>query len=110
MSKALIETLQKSGSLIGDLRALVDHSEQLMEATRKLGGESLDAIRRRLGDSLKQVSTHLPDLEEKAAAAGKRTYRYMHDHPWRTAGVLAGMTLLVGVVSVGGLLKPQSDD
>ena len=76
------------------MRAVVVDAEDLLKATASQTGERIERIRAKAEDSLRTAKEQLSfagdaveDLNEQVRA-----------HPWTTAGVAAGVGLLVGIL------------
>jgi len=81
-------------NLVRDMRAVVVDAEDLLKATASQTGERIERVRAKAEDSLRTAKERLhfaadavEDLNEQARA-----------HPWATAGVAAGIGLLVGIL------------
>ena len=59
-------------------------------------------LRERLESTLSQAKTSLIAAQgaaiDKAKAAAKATDEYVHENPWKSVGVAAGLGLLVGML------------
>lgn len=81
-------------NLVRDMRAVIVDAEDLLKATASQTGERIERIRAKAADSLRTAKEQLrfagdavEDLNEQVRA-----------HPWTTAGVAAGVGLLVGIL------------
>jgi ElaB/YqjD/DUF883 family membrane-anchored ribosome-binding protein len=96
-----MSTTQKD-NLMGDLNAVIQDTEELLKATASQAGESTLALRERARLRLDKAKVNLQHLQdaaiEKAKAAGHKTDDYVHDHPWQSVGVAAGIGLLLGML------------
>lgn len=86
--------------LIADLRIVVTDAEELLKATAGQAGEKVTAMRDRIGRSLEQAKNRLSQLEDEALdkgkAAARATDQYVHDNPWKSVGLAAGVGFLLG--------------
>ncbi len=85
-----------------DLQVVVADAEELLKATATQTGERIEKARARAEDSLRAARAR---INETAAMIGEnaRTAAYsvddqVHKHPWATAGIAAGVGLLVGLL------------
>jgi len=85
-----------------DLQTVVADAEELLKATASQTGERIEKARARAEDSLRAARAR---IDETAAVIGEnaRTAAYSvddqaHKHPWATAGIAAGIGLLVGLL------------
>lgn len=88
--------------LIADLRVVVSDAEELLKLTAGEVGETAVGLRERLQDRLNQARHRLLTLQstvsDNARAAGRAADDYVHDHPWQSVAVGAGIGLLVGLL------------
>jgi ElaB/YqjD/DUF883 family membrane-anchored ribosome-binding protein len=95
-------TSEQTQKLMTDLRLVVADAEQLLAATAGQAGEGVSELRSKVQASLAQAKARVSHLQEvgleRAKAAGKATDAYVHDNPWRSIGIAAGIGVLVGVL------------
>ncbi len=89
---------QTNEALAGDLKAVVQDAEELMQATAGQGGEKVSEVRRRLAAALESAKATCQRMEEKTIAAAKATDRTIREHPYESIGIAFGLGLLVGVL------------
>nr|WP_295079272.1 DUF883 family protein [uncultured Roseateles sp.] len=98
---AEIPTVQ-SDRLISDLHAVVAEAESLLRATAGSAGEGASELRAKVQASLDRAKHNLADLQEaaveRARAAGRATDAYVHENPWQSIGLAAGVGLLLGML------------
>jgi ElaB/YqjD/DUF883 family membrane-anchored ribosome-binding protein len=91
-----------SHRLAQNLAQLVDDAETLLKSAEHSGGERVAAARDRIESGLRHVRSELGALEELAEYKVRRAARSAdiaaHDHPYVTAGLAAGVGLLVGML------------
>ncbi len=94
-------TLQKD-KLMGDLRVVIADAEELLRMTADQAGESAADIRSRVQSRLNQAKVDLIQLQEtavaKAKAAGHAADEFVHESPWKSIGIAAGVGLVVGLL------------
>jgi ElaB/YqjD/DUF883 family membrane-anchored ribosome-binding protein len=94
--------------LIEQFDTVVADTEQLLKSVASAGGEQTGALRANAQKSLERAKEGLRDFQhaaaEKTRAAADATDEYMHEHPWRAAGVAAGLTA-VAALAIGLLLN-----
>jgi ElaB/YqjD/DUF883 family membrane-anchored ribosome-binding protein len=73
------------------MRAVVIDAEELLKATASQTGERVDKVRARAEDSLKAA-------REQLLVAGESLNEQVKSHPWASAGLAAGVGLLVGLL------------
>ncbi len=88
--------------LVADLRVVVADAEELLKLTAGQAGEKITAVRERVQKSLSEAKAKLLDLEgaavDKTKAAARATDAYVHDNPWKSIGIAAGVGFLLGLV------------
>lgn len=88
--------------LARDARALVDDAEVLLRHVVRDAGEGYDEARSRLERSLKTARSELESAEhavlDNARRAKEATNEYVHQHPWQSMGIGAGVGMLLGML------------
>lgn len=101
MSSIDLENLSKE-HLSRELRDFIAEAEDLMRAVGKHGGEHLEDAKARFEEKLKLAKLELEKAEValmgRARDAAKATDRYVHENPWKTAGIAAAIGLLAGML------------
>lgn len=94
--------------LVADFGAVVTEADQLLKFVADEGGDKANALRAKIERHLRAAKERLSDIEdtvmEKTKATARATDEYAHENPWQTAGVAAGLSVVVGVV-IGLLLS-----
>jgi ElaB/YqjD/DUF883 family membrane-anchored ribosome-binding protein len=94
-------TVQKD-KLMGDLRVVIADAEELLRMTADQAGESAADVRSRVQAKMNQAKADLIHLQEaavaKAKAAGHATDEFVHENPWKSIGIAAGVGLVVGLL------------
>lgn len=95
-------TAAQRSKLMADLRVVVADAEELLKLTAGEMGEGAVQLRERLQERLVRAKDGLADLQgsatETAKAAGRAADDYVHDHPWRSVAIGAGVGLIVGLL------------
>jgi ElaB/YqjD/DUF883 family membrane-anchored ribosome-binding protein len=88
--------------LINDFKAVIRDAEELLKATADQTGDKIDSVRARAKENIDNARQKLDELEDdvaaRARAAYKATDQMVHDNPWQTAAVAAGVGLLLGLL------------
>jgi ElaB/YqjD/DUF883 family membrane-anchored ribosome-binding protein len=88
--------------LIADMKVVVADAEELLRATASQAGDKVIALRGKIEDNLAKARATLADaqaaLVEKAKEAGHATDEYVHDNPWKSVGIAAGIGFVVGLL------------
>lgn len=97
MSTESTTTRQK---LTEDIMAVISSAEELLNATAGQAGEKIQSVRAKAEESLKIAKTHIDEIEqiffEEGKAAAKATDKYVHENPWYSIGIAAGVGLIAG--------------
>ncbi|HOE43710.1 MAG TPA: DUF883 family protein [Rhodoferax sp.] len=97
------ESIQLSkDKLAQDLHQGIADAEELLRLTADQVGESATELRGRMRDRLSRAKAELAHLQEvtvaKAKAAGHATDEFVHENPWKSIGIAAGLGLVVGLL------------
>ncbi|WP_148714267.1 DUF883 family protein [Chitinolyticbacter meiyuanensis] len=88
--------------LLGDLRNVIADTEVMLKDVAQAGGAEAQALREKISANLSAAKTKLIETEqlvaEKARVAAKATDEYVHEHPWTSIGVAAGVGFLLGLL------------
>lgn len=88
--------------LLADLHAVVADAEALLKATAGQAGADVAELRGKVQARLAQAKESLVDAQhavvDKAKAAGQAADTYVHENPWQSIGLAAGIGLLVGLL------------
>ena len=93
--------------LLADFNAVVAEADQLLKLVADEGGDKADALRSNVEKNLTAAKQRLRDMEdalmERTKATARATNEYVHENPWQTVGVAAGLGAIFGIV-IGLLL------
>ena len=88
--------------LMGDLRVVFADAEELLRMTADQAGDAALDIRGRIQTRMNQAKTDLLLLQQaavaKAKAAGHATDEFVHENPWKSIGIAAGVGMLLGLL------------
>lgn len=88
--------------LVADLKTVVEDAEALLRATSALTGEKIQEVRARAEESLRQAKVRLGEVEEEALRRAREIAdaadEYVHENPWQSVGIAAGIGLVVGLL------------
>lgn len=86
--------------LIDDFSLVVSDAEALIKATASQGGEALALVREKAEASLAMAKTKLVDAKAALAAHSREAVQeadnYVHENPWQSIGMAAGVGLIIG--------------
>ncbi len=101
-AEAAAEGARTTSKLVTDLREVASDAEELLNLTASQAGERIADVRARLGESLADLRGQLRDLEADMVERGKQVARvtddYVHDNPWKSVGIGAGVAFLLGLL------------
>jgi ElaB/YqjD/DUF883 family membrane-anchored ribosome-binding protein len=105
MSHSNAEAMKRK--LLADFNAVVEEADQFVQHLSDEGGDQAHALRAKVERNLNSAKARLRKLEdtvlEKTKATARATDEYVHENPWQTAGMAAGLSVVCGVV-IGLLL------
>ena len=88
--------------LVADFKVVVADAEELLRATAGQAGDKMSDLRAKLQDHLYAAKQKLADAEaavvEKTKAVARATDDYVHDNPWRSIGIAAGVGFVFGLL------------
>ena len=88
--------------LVIDLKSLMSDAEELLKLTAEQQGGKLDDLRARIGDRVAIARERLADAEAAIVDTGRKAVRvtddYVHENPWQSVGVAAGVAFLLGLL------------
>lgn len=88
--------------LMDDLKTVVADAEALMHATAGDASERAHNARQRAAESVAQARARLHALEaqakERVTAAAHQADQYVHQNPWQSIAIAAGVGALVGIL------------
>ncbi len=96
-------TAPSKDKLVSDLKVVVADAEELLRLTAGQTGEKLTDIRSRLGLRLEGAKERIASAEaairEHTRQAARATDDYVHDNPWQSVGIAAGLAFLLGLLA-----------
>jgi ElaB/YqjD/DUF883 family membrane-anchored ribosome-binding protein len=98
----MTDTAVSKDKLIADLKVVVADADELLRATAGQAGDKVAELRHKLQDNLAHARASLADAQaaaiEKAKAVGRATDDYVHENPWKSVGIAAGVGFVVGLL------------
>lgn len=102
MPEAVDMTNSSKQKLVSDMKVVVSDAEEILRATAGVAGEKMVDLRERIAERLRDAKLRLADAEaalvDKTKAAARATDDYVHDNPWKSVGVAAGVGFLLGLL------------
>ena len=88
--------------LVADFKVVVADAEDLLRATANQAGDKVAELRAKIQGHLDTARVSLADAQaaaiDRAKQVGRATDDYVHDNPWRSVGIAAGIGLVVGLL------------
>ena len=88
--------------LLADFRVVVTDAEELLRATAGQAGDKVAELRAKAQDHLTSARQKLSEYEavvvDKAKKAGRAADDYVHDNPWTSVGIAAGVGFVIGIL------------
>lgn len=97
------ETVDRERAELADaFRTFIHHGEALLGAKAEGAATTVADARSMLEGQLREAKTRLAELEKRVAeqtrAAARSTDEYVHENPWQSVGVAAGVGLVLGLL------------
>lgn len=88
--------------LMADLRIMMADAEELLRVTADQASGSAAEVRGRIQGRLQKAQAELTQLQDAAVAqvkaAGHAADEFVHEKPWQSIGVAAGIGLVIGLL------------
>lgn len=88
--------------LVADFKMVVADAEELLRMTANQAGDKVAELRARVQDHLVTAKGKLADAEaalvDRTKAVARATDDYVHDNPWRSIGIAAGIGFILGTL------------
>ena len=102
MSKAAQSIADTQERLVSAIRSEISDAEDVLSATADQAGEKISRLRERIQTRLREAKLQLAEAEAvlvaKSKAAARATDDYVHESPWTSIGIAAGVGVLIGLV------------
>ncbi|CAG7601465.1 DUF883 family protein [Candidatus Vallotia tarda] len=89
-------------NLMSDIKTVLSDAEDLLKQAASTTGERAAELRENALMRLKQAKEKAGDVQVVVVKKGKKAARatddYVHDHPWTSIGVAAGIGMLIGLL------------
>ena len=93
---------QHKENLLRELSQVLKDAEDLIKNSEQQAGEGFQSAKDKLQATLKSAKKEIQHIEEvavkKTKEAAHATDAYVHENPWKTAGIAAGVGLLIGML------------
>jgi ElaB/YqjD/DUF883 family membrane-anchored ribosome-binding protein len=99
---ALDELKESQRRLTEELRSVVQDTQEILQHKVHDASDGYKSARERLEKSLKKAASELKSVEQAVEDGAKKAVRatdqYVHQHPWESIGVSAGIGILLGML------------
>jgi len=92
-------------------------AEWKAEAMRKSGNghnidfeQFLDHIKTIVRDGEEMLKAGVSEVRQRAITSAKTTNRAVHEHPYKTLGIVFGVGVLVGILAVGKFSSEEEEE
>lgn len=93
---------QHKADLMRELTQILKDAEELIKNSEQQAGDGFQSAKDKLQSSLKNARKEIDRIEDvvvkKTKDAAHAADDYVHDNPWKTAGIAAGVGLLIGLL------------
>lgn len=94
---------ENKNALVKDLKGVVGDADKLLNQLVNSTTEEFANARSKIETSLSDTRARLHDarmaVSEKACFAADVTQKYVYENPWKTVGLIAGVGLIIGIMS-----------
>ncbi|MCH8620090.1 DUF883 family protein [Undibacterium sp. TS12] len=88
--------------LMNDLHLVIRDAEEMLKNTEQQSSEGFRAAKEKFERTLKNAKAEVERIEDlvvtRTKEAAKATDVYVKENPWQSAGIAAGIGLLVGLL------------
>jgi ElaB/YqjD/DUF883 family membrane-anchored ribosome-binding protein len=106
----MARTQAAKDKLLEDFGAVIEDSQELLKAMAAAPSERAQALRgdleRKLGEARKRLADLQDSAIERGRAAARYTDEYVHENPWQSIAIGAGVAALVGI-AIGAMLADR---
>jgi len=86
-----------------EFQALISDAESLLKQTTGSASGQTEELRNRINANIERAKDLLKDsensLRDQGQAARQATEDYLHEHPWQSLGIAAGVGFLLGLLT-----------
>ena len=86
-----------------EFQTLISDAENLLKQTTGSASGQTEELRNRINSNIERAKGLLKDsensLRDQGQAARQATEDYLHEHPWQSLGIAAGVGFLLGLLS-----------
>lgn len=98
----MTSTEQHKEKLMSELTQVLKDAEEFIKHSEEQASEGFHSTRQKLESTLKNAKTEINHIEDLVVRKSKEVAHnaddYVHENPWKTAGIAAGVGLLIGLL------------
>ncbi len=98
----IMNSAESKERLVADFKVVIADAEELLQATASEAGEKFSATRVKLEKKITEAKAKLREAEgmllDKGKEAAKVADGYVHENPWKSVGIAAGVGLVIGML------------
>ena len=94
MSESTTDVNGEATTTVDELRSLIREAEQALASGSS--GDDIEALRERLRDAIAEGQNIISNLKDSVTRQAKRADEVIRANPYQTAGIAAGVGILVG--------------
>ena len=106
----MADTQAAKDKLMEDFSAVINDSQELLKAMGAASGDRAASLRGDLDRKLRQARERLDEMQGAALERGREAARqadeYVHDNPWQSIEIGAGVAAVIGI-AIGVLLSER---
>lgn len=95
--------LAAQNALMEEFRTLIGDTERLLRFTQDTAGSQAEELRHKVNENITRARELLKERESSVCSQGQAalqcTETYVHDHPWQSIGIAAGVGFLLGMIA-----------
>lgn len=95
-------TEQHKEKLMSELNQVLRDTEEFIKHSEEQASESFHATKQKLESTLRNAKAEISHIEDVVVRKSKEVAHnadgYVRENPWKTAGVAAGVGLLIGLL------------
>lgn len=87
---------------LADLNQVIEQAETLLKTLGEEGSEAVESVRKRVMRTVGQARARIADsseaVREAATSTANRTDEYVHENPWKSVAIAAGVGALAALL------------
>lgn len=92
------KSIQEDTELLNKIKNVEEETKSLLVKTSLSTNEKIIKLREKLKDDLFVLQRQIRALEEVIKEKAKKTDEYVHENPWKSIGIAAGVGVAIGFI------------